>query len=116
LGAVAGLSGGALVLVPSGGFDASVDPEGFVAAELPAGGVLDGTGVGLEGGTIAGCCAAGCASGVIDEVVVEFVGAGVTVDPAEGAGDSDVPGCSSVIAGFFDCGFNHPNPWFFQRK
>ena len=96
-GAFAGLSGGAFVLAPSGGFDASVDPEAFVAGELPAADVFDGTGVELEGGAAAGCCAAGCCaagcgSGVIDGVMVEFVGAGVGADPGEDAGDSAVPG------------------------
>jgi len=91
-GALEDLSGGALVLAPSGGFDVSVDPEAFVAGELPAGDVLDGTGVGLEGGAAAGCCATGKGSGVIDGVVDEFVGADVAVDAGEDAGDSVVPG------------------------
>jgi len=80
------------VLAPSGGFDASVDPGVFVAGELPAADVLDGTAVGLDGGAAAGCCAAGSGSGVIDGVAAEFVGAGVGADPGEDVGDSAVPG------------------------
>lgn len=116
-GAVAGLSGGALVLAPSSGVEGSVDPVAFVGPGFPAGEEPGAAALfPLADGVAAGDCAAGCGSGVIDGVVDEFAGAVVAVDPGEDAGDSAVPGCSCVIAGFFAGGLSHANPWFFQRK
>jgi len=89
---LAGLSGAALALAPSGRFDASVDPEALTVGGVPAGAEPDGDELfALTGGAGVGCSAGG-GSGVMDGVVDEFVGAGVGVDPGEDAGDSAVPG------------------------